>query len=627
MKDVEVGLQPPNPRDVQNWAHQMRTLKSAHIVPSQARGLVQQCGVYDRNMDYCHDAVLWRGQPLMAPIEEGRIATPQKAMKGGYLWGGVIHDHFGHFLVETLSRIWGYGEVEGKIDGILFLEKRPKGATGDETVRWHTAETPFLLQFQEQVFAQFGVNVPIGVVCAPTKVENLYVPGQGFGMMQMTVGTPKFKSFVQGRFGHGIAPEGPERLYISRSAFGARRGGIIGEDIIEDRLNKDGYTVFHPQKVDLQTQIARYKAAREIVAADGSALHLLAMVAKPDQKIAMIKRRRSSAARGIEAHVASFAGTRPVVIDAIKQNWIRSDRKRVDRFSLAELDLPAMGKTLAAAGMATEAGWNDLGAPACAAILADLEKESQYSFRPQRRRNTEPRPTVKEELPEGIVASCHGIQVPKSFAVASKWLVRKINNGRYENKEIAGALTLVSPTDRVLECGAGIGVVGTTIAHNCKPQKMLSFEANPNLIPVIEATYQHNKVDHIISVTHGALMSGADLPDSTTFNISKRFAYSSLHAANSEDFVQVTVPVHDFATVKNDFAPTALMMDIEGGELDFLEGADLSGINLVVMEFHPSIYGVEGMNRCKDLLRQAGFSPVPKKSSEFVWAARRDAQA
>ncbi|AXI43942.1 FkbM family methyltransferase [Sulfitobacter sp. SK011] len=613
----EAAMQPPNPTDLQNWAHQIRELDGAYVVPSVHRGLVQECGVFDRDKSYCHDTVLWRGKPLMTLPKVLDLSAPKDVLEGTYLWGGVLHDHFGHFLVETLGRIWGYGEIPGKIDGVLFLRKRPYASSDGKAVRWHTAENPFLSRFQDQIFTHLGIKAPIGIVSALTEVTKLWVPGQGFGMSRMTTGTPKFRAFIKENFAQNISPEGPERLYISRSAFGARRGGIIGETVVEEQLKKSRYTIFHPQQEDVETQIARYKAAREIVAPDGSALHLLAMVARPDQKIAMIKRRSSSAAGGIENHLASFSGTRPLVIDAIGENWIRSDRKRVDRFSLATLDLPALGKQLADAGMATNKGWKETSEATQRRYLKDLEKSSKFTFRPQ----SKPAP---DALPKGIVASCHGIQVPKSFATDPKWLVRKINNGRYEKEEIAGALHLVKSTDRVLECGAGIGIVGTTIAHNCKPQKVLSFEANPNLIPVIEATYKHNKVDHTISVTNGALLSGNDVPESVTFNVSKRFAFSSLDTPKRELSEQITVPAYDYAAVKADFAPTVLLMDIEGGELDFLEGADLSGINVVVMEFHPDVYGMDGMSRCKQLLRQSGLDPVPRKSSEFVWAAQRN---
>jgi hypothetical protein len=43
-------------------------------------------------------------------------------------------------------------------------------------------------------------------------------------------------------------------------------------------------------------------------------------------------------------------GLEPDVIDVIRQDWIRSDRKRADRFSIGELDFAALGLELAQAG-------------------------------------------------------------------------------------------------------------------------------------------------------------------------------------------------------------------------------------------------------------------------------------
>ena len=70
--------------------------------------------------------------------------------------------------------------------------------------------------------------------------------------------------------------------------------------------------------------------------------------------------------------------------------------------------------------------------------------------------------------------------------------------------------------------------------------------------------------------------------------------------------------------------PTVLLCDIEGGELDLLEHADLSGIRAIVMEFHPEAYEVEGMRKCKRILTQAGFEKNEDVSTRKVWTCTRE---
>ena len=77
------------------------------------------------------------------------------------------------------------------------------------------------------------------------------------------------------------------------------------------------------------------------------------------------------------------------------------------------------------------------------------------------------------------VALCKGVRVPHSPFLTETRIAR-INAERYEGDEIAGALAVVRPGDRVLELGAGLGIVGAVTAKNAAPDAVLSFEANPS---------------------------------------------------------------------------------------------------------------------------------------------------
>ncbi|WP_293577304.1 FkbM family methyltransferase [Phaeobacter sp.] len=221
-----------------------------------------------------------------------------------------------------------------------------------------------------------------------------------------------------------------------------------------------------------------------------------------------------------------------------------------------------------------------------------------------------------------IVASCHGVDVPDS-PYLNETRIRRINESRYEREEIAGVLSVVGPDDRVLEVGAGIGLVGAIAAKACHPETVLSFEGNPQLIPVIRDLYATNGLESRISVRNAILVAGADQPKSMPFHIRKSYLGSSLLNPGQRPSQVVDVPTADFSTVCQVLNPTVLVMDIEGGELELLQNIDLTGFRAVVIEFHPDVYGVPGMRSCKRALLDAGFVKQEDVSTRKVWTCVR----
>jgi len=329
------------------WSETLTTLENATVVPPVESGFVQAAGLLGADGAYCHQGALWRKyRPLttapQAPAEIG------EQIPGRWLWGGVLWAHFGHFLVESTARLWAVDQLDKPVDGILFIPKRPK--VGD-SVRG----------FQKDFIHLMAPDMPIRVAAEPVHVQELVVPGQGFGLGKITSGTQKFRDAVHNRFARDIEPNGPEKIYISRSGLGLGKGGLLGEERLEQLLEAEGYQIFHPQKHDIATQIARYKAAKQVVAADGSALHLFAMVGRPDQQVAMILRRKSGAHNLLSDNVAHFCGRAPLVIGALRTEWVKAGKQRSNRQSFGELNLLAIGQALGEAGFVKKgATWPDL---------------------------------------------------------------------------------------------------------------------------------------------------------------------------------------------------------------------------------------------------------------------------
>lgn len=345
----------PDPQG--GWSTEVVTVGDAHVIPPDVSQMVQPAGVLTPDGAYVGHGALWRGQraittqPDPKPIEE--------KLPGRWLWGGVLWAHFGHFLAESTPRLWALDHIKGQLDGILYMPKRPR--LEGEVKGFHRAFMDLL-----------GSDLPIQVAHKPTEVEELIVPGQGFGLGAISAGTEPFRDTFHHRFGADVAPEGPDRLYISRSALGLNKGGLLGEEQLEQRLAEQGYEIFHPQHHDMATQIARYKAAKQVVAADGSALHLFAMVGRPEQDVAVVLRRSSNVADNLIAHLTHFCGRAPVVINTLRREWVPQDKQRSSRMSFGELALPKLGRALSKHGfIVREERWEPLTDKQCQQVFRE----------------------------------------------------------------------------------------------------------------------------------------------------------------------------------------------------------------------------------------------------------------
>jgi len=347
-------------------------IEGAIVVPP-AKGLgnqsVQRSGVLTPDGRLVEEGITWRGQTpvTIAPaMPTGEIAD----LKGTWMFLGPLFGHFGHFLVESICRIWAFGPLKDKIDGVIYVPKfqnRPD----------HVANVyrPFL--------QALGVTAPMVNLEDPTRVERLFVPAQGFGMFQMIEGAPEYRDFVRAHAGKGIEPKGAEKIYISRSALPAIRGSVLGEKRLEALLEAEGYEVFHPQKHPHDAQIAAYRAARQIVGVDCSPLHLLALVGDSGQKTGIVARRDGDLDQYFARQIRAFQGAEAWPMNFLIRNWIEADATRPSRTSWGEVDFTALHGALLKAGLITSPEpWPRLTEDEIAEEVARIGAGAQTTFKP-----------------------------------------------------------------------------------------------------------------------------------------------------------------------------------------------------------------------------------------------------
>ncbi|WP_137125365.1 glycosyltransferase 61 family protein [Roseomonas sp. HF4] len=206
--------------------------------------------------------------PRLAPGQVEGLEDPDD-LRLRCAYGGVLFGHFGHFLIESLSRFW-------------WLKSNPA-----MPVLWH-AVVPRVLPWQQEIFGLLGMaGVSMHLIARPLKVAQLVVPELGF-VIQNQVSDAQARALGVVPFGR---PDPSRRIWLSRSALPGR-GGLtpVLERCLEERLRELGWHVLHPEALAVAEQLDALKGARTIAGIEGSAFHLLLLGRDIESQIRIVRR-------------------------------------------------------------------------------------------------------------------------------------------------------------------------------------------------------------------------------------------------------------------------------------------------------------------------------------------------
>lgn len=189
--------------------------------------------------------------PPSLPVAEP-IAHHHTAVFGGYL-----HDHFGHFLLESTARLW-------------------LPATGDEIpVVWIANWTDTFGPWMHDVLDVLGVSPHRVVVTAagPIAVDHLAIADPGF----------EFGAFLHPWLARRLQrvecrpAADASHVWLSRSGLRPHSG--LDDDLeLEERLRDEGWLVVHPEALPVREQIELLASAAHVAGIEGSAFHALALL-------------------------------------------------------------------------------------------------------------------------------------------------------------------------------------------------------------------------------------------------------------------------------------------------------------------------------------------------------------
>ena len=203
----------------------------------------------------------------------------------------------------------------------------------------------------------------------------------------------------------------------------------------------------------------------------------------------------------------------------------------------------------------------------------------------------------------------------------SRRVEQALSKGSYEREELRLIGSVLSPSDMVLEIGAGLGLVSAYCARRIGSNRVFAFEADPELEPCIRETYQLNGVEPSLEICAISARSG-----SVTLYRDKHFISSSVvrRRAGARP-VEVSGKALNYVVGK--IRPTLLVVDAEGAEQELFDQAELPTVTKVVLELHDRVLGTDGTDRVRAQLSALGFGIDRSLSSAEHLVLRRDGQA
>ena len=176
---------------------------------------------------------------------------------------GYLVPHWGHFLVEAVTRLWYFLTNDLTIDKYVFFieENSARQITGNYK------------QFLELI----GVWGKVEIINVPTKYREVIVPERSFKMGQFW--SDEFKRTYDAVAEVALREETDtafsKKVFLSRSQLKAFRHKEFNMDMLDDFFETNGYQIVFPEKESLFDLIRIIRNADIVATLSGSIQHNL----------------------------------------------------------------------------------------------------------------------------------------------------------------------------------------------------------------------------------------------------------------------------------------------------------------------------------------------------------------
>lgn len=212
--------------------------------------------------------------------------TPTRHIDAECLYGGMILNHYGHFIIEGLARAHAFQ----RFASLPIVFTLPYA---------DISQAAGLPVYIKAMFELLGIaQERIILVQETTSFKKLVIPKVGMRWWDfLDAGHQQaMAAQVKKSFGADYPLQKHGSIYLSRSKLSTSHDGnvICGEAEFENYLRTQGFTVVYPETLTVKEQVRLFCSARNAVGFVGSGFHTLLLCADAPEKIVYLNRKKAA---------------------------------------------------------------------------------------------------------------------------------------------------------------------------------------------------------------------------------------------------------------------------------------------------------------------------------------------
>lgn len=226
--------------------------------------------------------------PWIDVIERRTPDSQLRYMDGCYLYAGLLYNHYGHIMTESIHRLWAYDpSIHSGVVFVVLYHDGYEGRLGQFNYPKYLAdilkifgigEEKIILVKQGMIFEEMDLVVPGSFLGGGAEEWYFPILEEVYERVESLSNIDLIK---------------PDRLFMGRSHI-IHKGTLLGESYFGHILQKNKYIYFKPEEYNIYDQITIVKKSKEVVFVEGSAIYGVDLVSKVDGVVSMIPRRSTN---------------------------------------------------------------------------------------------------------------------------------------------------------------------------------------------------------------------------------------------------------------------------------------------------------------------------------------------